>query len=162
MVTVLIAHYGTFVYIGHASSRDPHSFLFGSPASPFSFPLPDSSAAVALTVGKNLYREPVLSNSAVTIGRFGLPSDSSASADATSENPLSTASLEFHSAPMSPNDMIEDPPAAEPDRVLALERQFDDMRSEGDATRQLLQSILERLGPEPTTPASPMRRPVSR
>ena len=63
---------------------------------------------------------------------------------------------------MFPNDMIEDPPAAEPDRVLALERQFDDMRSEGDATRQLLQSILERLGPEPTAPASPIRRPVSR
>ncbi len=38
------------------------------------------------------------------------------------------------------------------------------MRSDGEATRQILHTILQRLGPEPTTPAfvSPTRQPVSR
>ena len=62
---------------------------------------------------------------------------------------------------MSPADMIEDPPADKPDRVLALERAFEDMKSDKAAMLQLMQTILQRLGPEPTTPASPSQRPVS-
>ena len=65
---------------------------------------------------------------------------------------------------MSPNDMIEDPPADKPDRVLALKQAFNDMRSDNEAMRQLIRTVIQRLGPEPTTPApaSPTRRPVSR
>ena len=65
---------------------------------------------------------------------------------------------------MSPNDMIEDRPTAELDHVFALKQALDDMRSDGEATRQILHMILQRLGPEPTMPAfvSPTRRPVSR
>jgi hypothetical protein len=63
---------------------------------------------------------------------------------------------------MSPTDMIEDPPADKPDRVLALERAFEDMKSDKAAMLQLMQTILQRLGPEPTAPVSPPRQPVSR
>ena len=117
---------------------------------------------LALTVGKNLLREPTLSNAVLTIARFGLPSDSSGSARTSSENPLSPLSLTFHSAPMSPTDMIEDWPAEPPSRISVLEQAVDDMRSDANVNHQLLQSILRRLGPEPIQPASPTRRPVSR
>jgi len=60
--------------------------------------------------------------------------------------------------------MIDDQPTAEPDRVFALEQALDDMRSDGEATCQILHTILQWLGPEPITPAfiSPTQRPVSR
>jgi len=70
-------------------------------------------------------------------------------------------SLNFHSAPMSPNNMIEDPSAVEPDHILTLEWALDYMRSDAAATCQLLQSIFQRLGPEPTAPISLTQQPVS-
>jgi len=62
---------------------------------------------------------------------------------ATSENPLSSLSLIYHSALMSPTNMSEDWLIEEPNCVSALEQAVDDMRSDAQATRQLLQDILQ-------------------
>ena len=63
---------------------------------------------------------------------------------------------------MSPTDMNEDRPADQPNRISILEQAIDDMRSDADANRKVLQDILQRLGPAAIRPASPTRRPGSR
>ena len=47
---------------------------------------------------------------------------------------------------MSPSDMMDDvvPPN---DRVTTLERTVEDMKSQGDATQELLRELLQKLGP---------------
>ena len=59
------------------------------------------------------------------------------------------------------HEMAED----EPDhigRVIALEASIDEMKSQNDATHELLQSLVERLGPAQAQNAqSPVRRPPS-
>jgi len=47
---------------------------------------------------------------------------------------------------MSPSDMIEDQPV-HMDHVHAIEATMDEMKSQHEATHQLLQDILARLGP---------------
>jgi len=47
---------------------------------------------------------------------------------------------------MSPSDMIEDQPV-HMDRVRAIEATIDEMKSQHEATHQLLQDVLARLGP---------------
>ena len=81
-----------------------------------------------------------------TIGRFGLPSDSSASAYAPSENPLSPLDSDYHSAHMPRSEMSEDRPIPR-DRLSTLESTVDSMMSQSEATKSLLQTILDRLGP---------------
>ena len=101
---------------------------------------------VALTVEKNPLRELISKNIAHTIGRFGLPLDSSTSAYASSEDPLSHPPSDYHSPPMSPSDMYDDSPV-HIDCVIAIEATMDEMRSQYKATHQLLQDVLNRLGP---------------
>jgi len=50
---------------------------------------------------------------------------------------------------MSPSDMINDRPVSM-DRVIAIEATMDEMRSQHEATHQMLQDVLTRLGPVPT------------
>jgi hypothetical protein len=109
---------------------DPYPFLFGSPARLARFHPRTCQPTVALTVGKDPPREPILLDDTHTIGCFGLPSDSSTSAYAPSENPLSPLNLDYHSAHMPQSEMSEDHPFPM-------------------ATKNLLQMILERLGPTP-------------
>ena len=98
-----------------------------------------------------LQQERILSESrlskrvAHTIGRFGLPLDSSASAYVPSKNPFSRPASAYRSALMSPSDMTND--AAHIGCVLALETTMDEMKSQNKATHHLLQSVLDRLGP---------------
>jgi len=47
---------------------------------------------------------------------------------------------------MLPSDMIEDQPV-HMDRVHAIEATMDEMKSQHEATHQLLQDVLARLGP---------------
>lgn len=57
--------------------------------------------------------------------------------------------------------MLEDSPV-QVDRILAIEATVDDMRSKNEATHQLLQTILDRLGPtQAQNAADPIRRPES-
>ncbi|HEX9430181.1 MAG TPA: hypothetical protein VF944_07355, partial [Candidatus Bathyarchaeia archaeon] len=59
------------------------------------------------------------------------------------------------------HEMAEDEPV-HIGRVLALENSFDDMRSRHEATHELLQSLIDRLGPAQAQNAqSPVRRPPS-
>src|SRR6266567_698188 len=99
------------------------------------------------------------------MGRFGLPSDSSASAYAPSESPRSPVYSDYHSAHMSQSDMNEDRPVPG-DRLSNLELAMDDMRSRNDATQKLLQTLLERMGAVPALQTQnepdPIRRPLSR
>src|SRR6266446_440605 len=78
-------------------------------------------SAVALTAGKNLAGQPAQESRALAIGRFGLLSDSPASARARSASPLSTCSSDYHSVHMSPSEMSEDVPSANTDRLATLE-----------------------------------------
>src|SRR5882762_5294742 len=84
-----------------------------------------------------------------TIGCFGLTLDSSTSAYAPSENPLSPVYSNYHSAHMSQSDMSEDHPVLQ-DRLSILELAMEDMKSQSDTTQTLLKSLLERMGPAPT------------
>jgi len=82
-----------------------------------------------------------------TIGRFGLPSDSSASAHTSNpEDPLSAACSDSRSVYMSPSDMFEDSPI-HVDRILAIKATVDDMRNQNEATHRLLQDVLDKLSP---------------
>ena len=83
-----------------------------------------------------------------TIGRFGLPSDSSASAHTSSEDPLSRPASDYQSPPMLPSDMLNDSPVCI-DHVIAIKATMDEMRSQHEATHQLLQDVLDRLSPAP-------------
>jgi len=53
---------------------------------------------------------------------------------------------DYQSPSMSPSDMIEDKPV-HMDRVCAIEATMDKMKSQHEATHQLLQDVLARLGP---------------
>jgi len=66
--------------------------------------------------------------------------------NAPSESPLSCPASDYQSPPMSPSDMIEDQ-LVQMDRVRAIEATMDEMKSQHEATHQLLQDILTRLGP---------------
>jgi len=82
-----------------------------------------------------------------TIGRFGLPSDSSASAHTSDpEDPLSTLRSDSHSVYMLPSDMFKNS-LVNVDRILAIKATIDDMRSQNEATHRLLQDILDKLSP---------------
>ena len=55
----------------------------------------------------------------------------------------------------SPVNMSEDLPASSPDaRIFHLEQAMDEMRSQGDITKQLLQNIMDRLGPPAPSPTT--------
>jgi len=74
------------------------------------------------------------------IGPFGFLSDSSASQNALSKNPLSCSASDYQSPLMSPSDMIDDR-LVHMDRVLAIEATMDEMKSQHEATHQLLELI---------------------
>jgi hypothetical protein len=117
-------------------------------------PLPDFAhfhtwtcqSTVALTVGKDPLRELILSNDAHTIGHFGLPSDSSALAYAPSKNPLSPLNSDYHFAHMPQSKMSKDSPVPT-DHLSTPESTVDSMMSQSEGTKNLLNTILERLGP---------------
>jgi hypothetical protein len=119
-------------------------------------PLPDLAhfhtqmcqSAVGLTVGKDHLRELIPSNGAHIIGCFRLPLDSSASAYAPSENPLSPLDSDYHSAHMPPSEMSEDH-LVPMDHLSTLKSTVDSMMSQSEATKNLLNTILKRLGPAP-------------
>ena len=48
---------------------------------------------------------------------------------------------------MSPTDMMDDEPVPLNDRVATLERTVDEVKSQGEATHELLQELLLKLGP---------------
>ena len=169
LLSISLPLFGTLYlhsYIRPHLQGDPHPFLFGSPAryvhlfsvllhnklnnfgSPAStvVPLrcqPDRSCPYSRK--GSLYRAD-LRTLVHTIGRFGLPLDSSASAYAFSESPLSPLGSDYHSVHMSPSNMIEDSPA-HIDHILTIEATVNDIKSKNDATHQLLQNLLDRLGP---------------
>ena len=82
--------------------------------------------------------------------------DSSASENAPSESPLSRPTSDYPSPPMSPSDMIEDQPV-HMDCVRTIEATMDKMKSQHEATHQLLQDVLARLG---STQAQNMQDPL--
>jgi len=84
-----------------------------------------------------------------TIGCFRLASDSSTSAYAPSENPLSPIYSNYHSAHMSESNMSEDHLVPQ-DCLSILELAMDDMKSQSDTTQTLLESLLKWMGPVPT------------
>src|SRR6266446_4825404 len=100
--------------------------------------------AVALTAGKNLAGQPVREPRALAIGRFGLLSDSPASAHARSASPLSTCSSDYHSIHMSPSEMSEDVRSANTDRLAALESTVRDLVDQNIATLELLKTFLDK------------------
>ena len=53
---------------------------------------------------------------------------------------------DYQSPPMSPSDMIDDRPVSM-DRVITIEATMDEMKSQHEATHQMLQDVLTRLGP---------------
>ena len=95
---------------------------------------------------KNTLRELISKNVGYTIGCFGLPLDSSASAYASSEDPLSCPPSDYQSPPMLPSDMFDDSPV-HINCVIAIKATMDEMRSQHEATHQLLQDVLDRLSP---------------
>jgi len=93
-----------------------------------------------------------------TIGRFRVSSDSSPSARSCSGSPF----LDFHSAMPSPFPMAQDLPPSNEDRISHLEATIDDLRSQSDVTKTILQSILDKLGaPAPHIPALSPILPMS-
>jgi len=74
--------------------------------------------------------------------RYRVSSDSSPSACSHSGSPF----LEFHSAMPSPSPMAQDLPPSNEERISHLEATIDDLRSQGDITKTMLQSILDKLG----------------
>jgi len=138
---------------------------FRSPAST-AFCSTSHLTTVALTVEKNPSKRADFRNTAHIIGHFGFLLDSSASENTLSENPLSRSASDYQSPSMSPSDMINDRPV-HMDCVVTIEATMDEMKSQHEATHQLLQDLLTRLGPTqaqnvqeplPTCPAcgSPM------
>jgi len=81
-----------------------------------------------------------------TIGHFGFLTDFSASENTPSESPLSCPVSDYQSPPMLPSNMIEDQ-LVHMDRVRAIEATMDEMKSQHEATHQLLQDVLARLSP---------------
>jgi len=99
-------------------------------------------------LGRLHHREPIFRHVTCHIGRFGLPLDSSTSTHVSAKHPLSSASSDYHSLPMSPSDMIYDSPV-NVGRLIALESAADGLRSQNEATLAILQDIFSRLGPAP-------------
>src|SRR6266436_5158587 len=127
------------------------SYGCGSPASHRArASLPTAApSAVALTAGKNLARQPVREPRALAIGRFGLLSDSPASARARSASPLSACSSDYHSIHMSPSEMSEDVPSANTDRLATLESTVRDLVDQNIATLELLKTFLDKTNAAP-------------
>src|SRR6266446_3229124 len=115
-------------------------------------------SAVALTAGKNLAGQPVQEPCALAIGRFGLLSDSPASARARSASPLSACSSDYHSIHMSPSEMSEDVPSADTDRLTALESTVRDLVDQNIATLELLKTFLDKTNAAP--PAATEKPPI--
>ena len=67
-----------------------------------------------------------------TIGHFGLPSDSSASADASSKDPFSHPTSDYHSPPMLPSDMFDDQ-LVHIGHVVTIKTAIDEMKSQDEA-----------------------------
>ena len=104
----------------------------------------------------------------LTIGHFRVLSNSSPSARSCSGSPFS----DFHSAMPSPSPMAQDLPPSNEDHISHLEATIDDLKSQGEATKSMLQSILDKLsalapnlvpspllphlGLQPNTPLSPI------
>ena len=93
-----------------------------------------------------------------TIGHFRVSSDSSPSVRSCSGNSFPQ---DFYSAMGSPAAMSEDLGLTDSDCILYLEQTIDDLKSQGDVTKQLLQDILGRLGPTAPIGPAPMQRPAS-
>src|SRR6266700_3205398 len=115
-------------------------------------------SAVALTAGKNLAGQPVREPRTLAIGRFGLLSDSPASAHARSVSPLSACSSDYHSIHMSPSEMSEDVPSANTDRLTALESTVRDLVDQNVATLELLKTFLDKMNATP--PAATEKPPI--
>jgi len=118
---------------------------FGSPAST-AFRSVSCPTAVALTVGKDSPKRADFWNTVYIIDHFGFLLDSSTSENALSKNPLSRSMSDYQSPLMSPSDMIDDWPV-HMERIVAIEATMDKMKSQHEATHQLLQDLLTRLGP---------------
>ena len=102
---------------------------------------------VALTVEKDPPRELSFRYIPHTIGHFGHPLDSFASACASNpKDPLSTHDSDSHSIYMLPSDMFDDN-MVHIDCILSIKTMIDDMQSQNKAAHQLLQDIIARLGP---------------
>src|SRR6267378_1801684 len=106
-------------------------------------------SAVALTAGKNLAGQPAQESRALAIGRFGLLSDSPASACARSASPLSTCSSNYHSVHMSPSEMLEDVPSANTDCLATLESTVRDLVDQNTATLELLKTFRDKMNAAP-------------
>src|SRR6266699_5949140 len=123
-------------------------------------------SAVALTAGKNLTGQLARESRVLAVGRFGLLSDSPASARARSASPLSTCSSDYHSVHMSPSKMSEDVPSANTDRLTALESTVRDLVDQNVTTLELLKTFLDKTNaalPVATEkPPIDTRRPNSR
>ena len=63
-----------------------------------------------------------------------------------SENPLSHSTSDYQSPLMSPSDIIDDQ-LVHMDCIITIEATMDEMKSQHEATHQLLQDLLARLGP---------------
>ena len=70
---------------------------------------------------------------------------------------------------MSEHEMLDDPPVdveADATRLTTLERKYDRLESQNEATHKLLQTLIETMGvaPDPATKKPPTtdRRPPSR
>ena len=103
-----------------------------------------------------------------TIGRFRVSSDSSPSAHSCSRSSFS----DFHLAMPSPSPMAQDLPPSNEDCISHLKATIDDLKSQSEATKSMLQSILDKLsalapnpvpspllphlGLQPNTPLSPI------
>ena len=89
----------------------------------------------------------------LTIGCFRVLSDSSPSARSRSGSPFS----DFHSAMPSPSPMAQDLPPSNEDHISHLEATIDNLKSQGGATKSMLQSILDKLStPVPNPVPSPL------
>ena len=89
-----------------------------------------------------------------TIGHYRVSSDSSPSARSRSGSPF----LDFHLAMPSPSPMAQDLPPSNEERISHLEATIDDLKSQGDITKTMLQSILDWLSI--LTPNIPAPSPV--
>ena len=65
------------------------------------------------------------------------------------ENPLSRPASDYQFPPMSPSDMIDDR-LVSMNCIITIEATMDEMKSQHEATHQMLQDVLTRLSPVPT------------
>ena len=95
-----------------------------------------------------------------TIGRFRVSSTPSASMHTPFEDSLSDTHSNYLSIDMT-HEMVKDKPA-HISRVLALKTSINKMKNQHEATHELLQDLIDRLGPmQALNMHSPIQRPPS-